>query len=133
MLRPYISRFEITAGRYDGGVTLHSREAPFVLGTLIYGLPHNFTLYGGTLVADDYLSAAGGIGLSMGSLGALSADEGLVGPAASAWGAEVELLRGSAPGPRLVRALLRLADGPDEVHNRTIARLEYARHGGLRR
>lgn len=74
MLRPYISRFEITAGRYDGGVTLHSREAPFVLGTLIYGLPHNFTLYGGTLVADDYLSAAGGIGLSMGSLGALSAD-----------------------------------------------------------
>ncbi|MGQ3069066.1 MAG: acyl-CoA dehydrogenase family protein [Brevundimonas sp.] len=25
---------------------------------------------------------------------------------------------------------LRLADGPDEVHNRTIARLEYARHGG---
>ena len=28
---------------------------------------------------------------------------------------------------------LRIADGPDEVHNRTIARLEYARHGGLRR
>ncbi|WP_291837633.1 acyl-CoA dehydrogenase family protein [Brevundimonas sp.] len=25
---------------------------------------------------------------------------------------------------------LRLADGPDEVHNRTIARLEYAKHGG---
>jgi acyl-CoA dehydrogenase len=25
---------------------------------------------------------------------------------------------------------LRLADGPDEVHNRTIAKLEYARHGG---
>ena len=28
---------------------------------------------------------------------------------------------------------LRIADGPDEVHNRTIARLEYAKHGGLRR
>ena len=28
---------------------------------------------------------------------------------------------------------LRIADGPDEVHNRTIARLEYALHGGLRR
>ena len=26
--------------------------------------------------------------------------------------------------------ILRLADGPDEVHNRTIARLEYAKHGG---
>lgn len=25
---------------------------------------------------------------------------------------------------------LRIADGPDEVHNRTIARLEYGRHGG---
>jgi hypothetical protein len=24
---------------------------------------------------------------------------------------------------------LRIADGPDEVHNRTIARLEYARRG----
>ena len=27
---------------------------------------------------------------------------------------------------------LRIADGPDEVHNRTIARLEYARHGAGR-
>ena len=27
---------------------------------------------------------------------------------------------------------LRIADGPDEVHNRTIARLEYARHGQYR-
>jgi len=25
---------------------------------------------------------------------------------------------------------LRIADGPDEVHNRTIARIEYAKHGG---
>ena len=28
---------------------------------------------------------------------------------------------------------LRIADGPDEVHNRTIARLEYAKGEGLRR
>ncbi|WEK59403.1 MAG: acyl-CoA dehydrogenase family protein [Candidatus Brevundimonas phytovorans] len=27
---------------------------------------------------------------------------------------------------------LRIADGPDEVHNRAIARLEYAKHGGRR-
>jgi acyl-CoA dehydrogenase len=28
---------------------------------------------------------------------------------------------------------LRLADGPDEVHNRTIARMEFAKHGDMRR
>ncbi|MGZ9099237.1 MAG: hypothetical protein ACXW3O_06000, partial [Brevundimonas sp.] len=27
---------------------------------------------------------------------------------------------------------LRIADGPDEVHNRTVARLEYAKHGQRR-
>lgn len=35
---------------------------------------------------------------------------------------------GGARPPRC--GSLRIADGPDEVHNRTIARLEYAKHGG---
>lgn len=61
-------------------------------------------------------TAAGGLGDALlraaidSALGALSADDGLVGPAASAWQAEVEQLRSGTPGPRLVRALLRLAD-----------------------
>lgn len=74
MLRPDVAQYEITAGRYDGGTTVSSRQATFVSGTLIYGLPHNLTLYGGSLVSNDYLSAVGGVGLSLGVFGALSAD-----------------------------------------------------------
>ena len=39
---------------------------------------------------------------------------------------------GDTPLAELYAAVrtLRIADGPDEVHNRTIARLEYAKHGG---
>jgi tetratricopeptide (TPR) repeat protein len=44
------------------------------------------------------------------ALGALEADDGKIEAALRAWTAEVELLRAGAPGPRLVRALLRLAD-----------------------
>ncbi|WP_156294318.1 fimbria/pilus outer membrane usher protein [Serratia oryzae] len=74
MLRPDVAQYELTAGRYDGGVTVTSRQATFVSGTLIYGLPHNLTLYGGGLISRDYFSAVSGVGLSLGVLGALSAD-----------------------------------------------------------
>jgi len=74
MQRPGGLKYELTAGRYNGGVTVGSREAEFALGTLIYGLPHNVTLYGGGLVAKDYLSAVGGSGVSLGAFGAFSAD-----------------------------------------------------------
>ncbi|MBC3219665.1 fimbria/pilus outer membrane usher protein [Serratia fonticola] len=74
MQRPGGLKYELTAGRYNGGVTVGSREAEFALGTLMYGLPHNVTLYGGGLVAKDYLSAVGGSGVSLGAFGAFSAD-----------------------------------------------------------
>ena len=74
MLRPGSLKYEITAGRYDGGVTVDSRQADFALGTLIYGLPKNITLYGGALVAQDYTSLTAGSGISLGPVGALSAD-----------------------------------------------------------
>lgn len=74
MQRPGGLKYELTAGRYHGGITNGSREASFALATLIYGLPHDITLYGGGLVAEKYASAVAGSGVSLGDFGALSAD-----------------------------------------------------------
>ncbi|NCG54959.1 fimbria/pilus outer membrane usher protein [Serratia fonticola] len=74
MQRPGGLKYELTVGRYHGGITQGSREATFGLGTLMYGLPHNITLYGGGLIAEDYASLVAGTGVSLGALGALSAD-----------------------------------------------------------
>lgn len=74
MLRPGAFKYELTGGKYNGSTTVGSQESTFGLGTLVYGLPYNLTLYGGGLVADDYFSGVVGSGLSLGSFGALSAD-----------------------------------------------------------
>lgn len=74
MLRPGGYEYETSVGRYDGGYTVSSKESDFFLGSVAYGLPTNSTLYGGLLMAKDYFSAAVGVGVSLGSLGALSAD-----------------------------------------------------------
>lgn len=74
MQRPGALKYEFTTGRYNGGITQGSREATFGLGTFMYGLPQNVTLYGGGLIAEDYVSLAAGAGASLGALGALSAD-----------------------------------------------------------
>ncbi|MFW0929250.1 MAG: fimbria/pilus outer membrane usher protein [Providencia rettgeri] len=74
MLRPGGYKYETSAGRYDGGYTRGSRESDFFLGSLIYGLPTNSTLYGGLLMAKNYFSVAAGVGVSLGRFGALSAD-----------------------------------------------------------
>ena len=74
MQRPGGLKYELTAGRYSGGITTGSREAYFTLGTLIYGLPHDITLYGGGLIAGKYASAVAGSGISLGNFGAVSAD-----------------------------------------------------------
>ncbi|WP_199029210.1 fimbria/pilus outer membrane usher protein [Ralstonia sp. ASV6] len=39
-----------------------------------YGLPHELTVYGGTIGADGYASVASGMGKNLGKLGAISAD-----------------------------------------------------------
>ncbi|MFB6328423.1 fimbria/pilus outer membrane usher protein [Pantoea deleyi] len=74
MQRPGGMKYELTAGRYNGGITKGSREASFMLGSLIYGLPYDVTLYGGGLLADRYASIAAGSGVSLGDFGALSSD-----------------------------------------------------------
>lgn len=74
MRRPGSLKYEVTAGRYNGGITVNSQEATFVSGTAIYGLPQDITLYGGGLFANDYLSLVAGSGISLGTWGALSAD-----------------------------------------------------------
>lgn len=74
MRRPGSLKYELNAGRYNGGITVGSREAKFISGTATYGLPYDMTLYGGALLAGDYRSMVAGVGSSLGSLGALSAD-----------------------------------------------------------
>lgn len=51
-----------------------SKEPKFLQSTLIYGLPWNTTLFGGTLLSSDYKSYALGIGFNLGDLGAISFD-----------------------------------------------------------
>ncbi|WP_195848308.1 MULTISPECIES: fimbria/pilus outer membrane usher protein [Providencia] len=74
MLRPGGWKYEFTGGRYDSDMAVDTRRADFILGTAVYGLLNNITLYGGTLIARDYQSVSAGSGISLGSLGALSAD-----------------------------------------------------------
>ncbi|HAT1515441.1 TPA: fimbrial biogenesis outer membrane usher protein [Morganella morganii] len=74
MLRPGGGKYELTAGRYDGALTQGSRESDFVLASGVYGLQNGLTLFGGALVAKDYQSASAGTGVSLGEIGAISAD-----------------------------------------------------------
>ncbi|TDB55555.1 fimbria/pilus outer membrane usher protein, partial [Photorhabdus luminescens] len=75
MQRPGGVKYELTTGQYHGGnLTDGSRSPVFALGTLVYGLPHNITLYGGGLVAGNYQSGVLGAGVSLGVFGVLSAD-----------------------------------------------------------
>lgn len=66
-------KFSLTGGQYrpyDSAV-----DKKFLSqATAIYGLPKNFTLYGGLQLAENYRALASGIGKNLGDFGALSAD-----------------------------------------------------------
>lgn len=75
---PFLSRegelrYKVSAGQPrltgSGGT-----EPGFVASEMAYGLPHDWTVYGGVLAASDYLSNAFGVGKDLGVFGALSAD-----------------------------------------------------------
>ncbi len=74
MLRPGGWKYELSGGQYNGNLTHGSREAHFLLTSLIYGLPHNITLFGGSLLSTDYQAFSMGTGVSLGDVGAVSAD-----------------------------------------------------------
>nr|WP_322013507.1 fimbria/pilus outer membrane usher protein [Paraburkholderia sp. J12] len=46
----------------------------FGTGEMAYGLPRDFTIYGGTIGADNYMAVAAGVGKDLGALGAVSVD-----------------------------------------------------------
>lgn len=66
-------KYSLTAGRFQSGCDSCS-SPEFAQGTLIRGLPHNITVYGGIQYSQNYLSGLIGGGLNLGILGALSAD-----------------------------------------------------------
>lgn len=73
MLREGRIKYSLSAGRFHSGQD-QSRSPNFIQSTLFYGLPAEFTLYGGTQLAEDYHALALGVGHNLGELGSLGAD-----------------------------------------------------------
>lgn len=66
-------KYSLTAGRYNA-MSDRYHSPKFVQGTLIWGLPHNVTLYGGVQYSPNYKAGLLGGGFNLGAFGALSAD-----------------------------------------------------------
>ena len=75
MKREGVSGFELSAGRYDNhGSEDYYRAEPFIYGKWSQGFSRGVTLFGETLQANGYQSLGVGSTLSLGTLGAASAD-----------------------------------------------------------
>ncbi|TNV20500.1 outer membrane usher protein FimD [Buttiauxella sp. B2] len=66
-------KYAFTAGKYRTSNDQQD-DVAFGQGTLIWGLSHGVTAYGGTQFTSDYKSLALGLGFNMGDFGAVSAD-----------------------------------------------------------
>lgn len=66
-------KYAVTAGKYRGSSDQQD-DVNFAQSTLIWGLPAGITAYGGTQLADNYNAFALGMGVNIGSFGALSLD-----------------------------------------------------------
>lgn len=66
-------KYAFTAAKYRSSNDQQD-DIDFVQGTMIWGLPHGITVYGGTQLSDNYTSVALGSGVNMGDFGALSMD-----------------------------------------------------------
>lgn len=66
-------RYTLAAGSYHRVGSDYSTPS-FIQGTLLWGLPHNITTYGGWQLTDNYRAIAFGAGINLGVIGAFSAD-----------------------------------------------------------
>lgn len=66
-------KYSLAAGKYRGGSDRYDAPA-FAQGTLMWGLPHNVSYYGGVQYSPEYLAVQSGAGIDLGTLGAFSAD-----------------------------------------------------------
>ncbi|CAH3969058.1 putative outer membrane usher protein ElfC [Klebsiella oxytoca] len=66
-------KYAATAASYRGDSS-QKEDVKFGQATLIWGLPHGFTVYGGTQFADHYRALALGTGANLGDWGAISVD-----------------------------------------------------------
>ncbi|HFZ8995708.1 TPA: fimbrial biogenesis usher protein [Citrobacter freundii] len=66
-------KYSLTAGRYRSSNDQQDNVG-FGQGTLIWGMAHGITAYGGTQLANNYHAFALGLGLNMGDIGAVSVD-----------------------------------------------------------
>ncbi|UZE26233.1 fimbrial biogenesis outer membrane usher protein [Pseudomonas sp. B21-056] len=73
MLREGRLKYSATAGEYRSNAS-ESSNPTFAQGTLIYGMPHDTTLYGGLLGSDKYAASSLGVGHGFGDWGSISTD-----------------------------------------------------------
>lgn len=66
-------KYSVTAGKYRSGSD-QDDSPTFAQGTLVWGTPHNTTVYGGAQYSDNYRAFNLGVGLNLGTWGAVSAD-----------------------------------------------------------
>ncbi|NWC93109.1 MULTISPECIES: fimbrial biogenesis usher protein [unclassified Pseudomonas] len=66
-------KYSLTAGQYRSGNTQQDKPE-FLQGTALWGLPHDWTVFGGTQVSNNYDALNIGVGKNLGDLGAISAD-----------------------------------------------------------
>src|SRR5690606_9685828 len=66
-------KYAAAAARYRSSSS-QQEDVNFIQGTLIWGLPKGFTVYGGTQLTEKYAAFALGSGVNLGNVGAVSAD-----------------------------------------------------------
>ncbi|WP_247999721.1 fimbria/pilus outer membrane usher protein [Escherichia marmotae] len=74
MKREGVSDFELSVGRYDKNSSADYDDVPFIYGAWSQGFPYGVTFFGESVVAENYQSVGTGSSVSLGRLGAASAD-----------------------------------------------------------